>query len=139
MLVAWGFAIVVMVGQRDLGSSLLFFTLFVVMVWVATERLGWLLLGVVLFAGAAYLSWSQFAHVQTRVDIWIDPWSDSLGRGYQIVQSLFGLADGGITGTGLGRGNPNQVPEAQKRLHLRRDWRGNGNDRRGRQSSCRTC
>ncbi|MCH9839132.1 FtsW/RodA/SpoVE family cell cycle protein, partial [bacterium] len=92
---------------------LLFFTLFVVMVWVATERLGWLLLGVVLFAGAAYLSWSQFAHVQTRVDIWIDPWSDSLGRGYQIVQSLFGLADGGITGTGLGRGNPNQVPEAQ--------------------------
>ena len=113
VLVAWGFAVVVMVGQRDLGSSLLFFTLFVVMIWVATERVGWLLLGAVLFAGAAYFSWSQFTHVQTRVDIWIDPWSDSLGRGYQIVQSLFGLADGGITGTGLGRGNPNQVPEAQ--------------------------
>ena len=113
VLVAWGFAVVVMVGQRDLGSSLLFFTLFVVMIWVATERVGWLLLGAVLFAGAAYFSWTQFTHVQTRVDIWIDPWSDSLGRGYQIVQSLFGLADGGITGTGLGRGNPNQVPEAQ--------------------------
>jgi cell division protein FtsW (lipid II flippase) len=113
VVIAWGFAVVVMVGQRDLGSSLLFFTLFVVMIWVATERVGWLLLGAVLFAGAAYFSWTRFGHVQTRVDIWLDPWSDSLGRGYQIVQSLFGLADGGITGTGLGRGNPNQVPEAQ--------------------------
>ena len=110
--VAWGFAVVVMVGERDLGSSLLFFTLFVVMIWVATERVAYLLLGVALFAGAAYVAWTQFAHVQTRVDIWIDPWSDSLDRGYQIVQSLFGLADGGITGTGLGRGNPNQVPLA---------------------------
>ncbi|WP_420451863.1 FtsW/RodA/SpoVE family cell cycle protein [Ilumatobacter sp.] len=111
--VAWGFAVVVMVGERDLGSSLLFFTLFVVMIWVATERVAYLLLGVLLFAGAAYFSWTRFSHVQTRVDIWIDPWSDSLDRGYQIVQSLFGLADGGITGTGLGRGDPNQVPEAQ--------------------------
>jgi len=113
VLMAWGFAIVVMVGERDLGSSLLFFTLFVVMIWVATERVGWLVLGLVLFSGAAYFSWSRFGHVQTRVDIWLDPWSDSLGKGYQIVQSLFGLADGGLTGTGLGRGNPNQVPEAQ--------------------------
>jgi cell division protein FtsW (lipid II flippase) len=113
ILLAWGFAVVVMVGERDLGSSLLFFTLFVVMMWVATERVGYLLLGLVLFGGAAYFSWTQFTHVQTRVDIWIDPWSRSLDRGYQIVQSLYGLADGGLTGTGLGRGNPNQVPEAQ--------------------------
>jgi cell division protein FtsW (lipid II flippase) len=113
VLVAWGFAVVVMVGQRDLGSSLLFFTLFVVMIWVATERVGWLVVGAVLFVGAAYFSWTKFGHVQTRVSIWIDPWSDSLGKGYQIVQSLFGLADGGLTGTGLGRGDPNQVPEAQ--------------------------
>jgi cell division protein FtsW (lipid II flippase) len=113
VVVAWGIAVIVMVGERDLGSSLLFFTLFVVMIWVATERVGWLVLGAGLFAGAAYFSWSRFSHVQTRVDIWLDPWSDSLGKGYQIVQSLFGLADGGITGTGLGRGNPDQVPEAQ--------------------------
>lgn len=113
VLMAWGFAVMVMVGQRDLGSSLLFFTLFVVMIWVATEQVGWLIIGALMFSGAAYFSWTQFGHVQTRVDIWIDPWSDSLGRGYQIVQSLFGLADGGVTGTGLGRGNPNQVPEAQ--------------------------
>lgn len=111
--VAWGFAIVVMVAERDLGSSLLFFTLFVVMMWVATERVAYLWVGLVLFTGAAYVAWTQFSHVQTRVEIWRDPWSDSLDRGYQIVQSLFGLADGGLTGTGLGRGNPNQVPEAQ--------------------------
>jgi cell division protein FtsW (lipid II flippase) len=113
IVMAWGFAVVVMVFQRDLGSSLLFFTLFVVMMWVATERVSYLLIGTVLFAGAAYVSWTQFTHVQTRVDIWLDPWADPLDRGYQIIQSLYGLADGGITGTGLGRGNPGQVPEAQ--------------------------
>jgi cell division protein FtsW (lipid II flippase) len=113
ILLAWGFAVLVMVGERDLGSSLLFFTLFVVMIWVATERLTYLLLGALLFGVAAYLAWRQFGHVQTRVDIWIDPWSRSLDRGYQIVQSLYGLSDGGLTGTGLGQGSPNQVPEAQ--------------------------
>ncbi|MEM1332485.1 MAG: putative peptidoglycan glycosyltransferase FtsW [Actinomycetota bacterium] len=113
VVVAWGFSVVVMVGERDLGSSLLFFTLFVVMMWVATEKASYLLIGALLFAGAAFFSWSRFSHVRTRVDIWIDPWSRSLDRGYQIVQSLFGFADGGISGTGLGRGNPNQVPEAQ--------------------------
>jgi cell division protein FtsW (lipid II flippase) len=113
ILVAWGVALVVMVLERDLGSSLLFFTLFVVMLWVATERVGYLVLGLLLFAIAAYVAWTMFGHVQTRVDIWIDPWSRSLDRGYQIVQSLYGLSDGGLTGTGLGRGSPNQVPEAQ--------------------------
>ena len=113
IILAWGFAVVVMVGERDLGSSLLFFTLFVVMMWVATERVGYLLLGLTLFAIAAYAAWTMFGHVQTRVDIWIDPWSRSLDEGYQIVQSLYGLSDGGLVGTGLGRGNPNQVPEAQ--------------------------
>jgi cell division protein FtsW (lipid II flippase) len=113
IIMAWGFAVVVMVFQKDLGSSLLFFTLFVVMMWVATERVSYLLIGAVLFAGAAYFSWTQFGHVQTRVDNWLDPWSDPLGGGYQTIQALYGLADGGLTGTGLGRGNPGQVPLAQ--------------------------
>ena len=113
ILFAWGFAVVVMVAERDLGSSLLFFSLFVVMMWVATERAMYLVLGVVMFSGAAWFAWSRFGHVQTRVDIWLDPWSRSLDEGYQIVQSLYGLSDGGLLGTGLGRGNPNQVPEAQ--------------------------
>jgi len=111
--VSWGFAVLVMVGQKDLGSSLLFFALFVVMMWVATERAAYLLIGLVLFASAAYVAWRLFGHVQTRVTIWLDPWSDPLDRGYQIVQALYGLADGGLSGTGLGLGSPDQVPEAQ--------------------------
>jgi peptidoglycan glycosyltransferase len=113
ILVAWAFSVVVMVGQKDLGSSLLFFTLFVVMMWVATERASYLVLGALMFGGAAFAAWRTFAHVQTRVDIWIDPWSRSLDKGYQIVQALYGIADGGVVGTGLGRGSPDKVPEAQ--------------------------
>ncbi len=113
ILVAWGFSVMVMVGQRDLGSSLLFFTLFVVMMWVATERFSYLVIGFVLFAGAAFASWRMFGHVQTRVDIWLDPWEDEYGKGFQIVQALYGFGDGGLTGTGLGRGSPDKVPAAQ--------------------------
>lgn len=113
LVVAWGFAVLVMVGQRDLGSSLLFFTLFVVMLWVATERNIYLILGIVLFSAAAYVAWRLFDHVQTRVSIWLDPWEDEYGSGFQIVQALYGIGDGGITGTGLGRGSPDKVPLAQ--------------------------
>jgi peptidoglycan glycosyltransferase len=113
IVAAWGVAVVVMVGQRDLGSSLLFFALFVVMLWVATERPAYLVVGAVLFSSAAYVAWQMFGHVQTRVSIWLDPWADPLDRGYQIVQGLYGLTDGGLAGTGLGRGSPGQVPEAQ--------------------------
>jgi peptidoglycan glycosyltransferase len=113
ILVAWAFSVLVMVGERDLGSSLLFFTLFVVMMWVATERVSYLVIGFVLFGAAAFVSWRLFDHVQTRVDIWLDPWADEYGKGFQIVQALYGLGDGGIVGTGLGRGSPDKVPEAQ--------------------------
>jgi peptidoglycan glycosyltransferase len=113
ILVAWGFSVMVMVGERDLGSSLLFFTLFVVMMWVATERVSYLVIGFVLFGAAAFVSWRMFGHVQDRVDIWLDPWADEYGKGFQIVQALYGLGDGGIVGTGLGRGSPDKVPEAQ--------------------------
>ena len=109
----WGIAVLIMVGQRDLGSSLLFFTLFIVMLWTATERVTYLFVGLLLFAGAAYVAWRLFGHVQTRVDIWLDPWADEYGKGYQLVQALYGLGDGGLIGTGLGRGSPNLVPEAQ--------------------------
>ncbi len=113
ILVAWGFAVMVMVGEKDLGSSLMFFALFVVMLWVATERVTYLILGVVLFGAAAYISWRTFGHVQRRVDVWLDPWSDQYDSGWQIVQSLFGIGDGGLTGTGLGRGNPGKIPYAE--------------------------
>ena len=130
---AWGFAVMVMVGQRDLGSSLMFFTLFVVMMWVATERVSYLVIGVrPVRRGAASSAWRMFGHVQTRVDIWLDPWADEYGKGWQIVQSLYGIGDGGVTGRGLGRGNPDKIPVRRERLHLRRDRRGDGPDRRHR-------
>ncbi len=113
VLAAWGFAVLVMVAEKDLGSSLLFFTLFVVMMWVATERAVFLVIGLVLFAGAAFIAWKLFDHVQTRVTIWINPWPQYQGKGYQIIQSLFALANGGVSGTGLGLGSPTKIPEVK--------------------------
>ncbi len=109
VLLAWGFSLVVMVFEKDLGSSLLFFMLFVVLLWIATERISYLLISLVLFAGGATLAWSQFTHVQQRVDIWLDPWPLYLAEGRQLTESSFALAEGGITGTGLGLGNPSRV------------------------------
>ncbi|MEY2583493.1 MAG: hypothetical protein QOE09_3342, partial [Ilumatobacteraceae bacterium] len=71
---AWGFAVVVMMAEQDLGSSLLFFTLFVVMMWVSTERASYLVIGLMLFSGAAFAAWKLFDHVHTRVAIWRNPW-----------------------------------------------------------------
>ena len=113
VLVAWGASVVVMVAEKDLGSSLLFFALFVVMLWVATERATYLAIGGTLFAIGAYVSWTQFAHVQQRIEIWLDPWTDPKGDGFQVVESWFSLAWGGITGTGPGLGNPGQIPAAE--------------------------
>ncbi|MEE9415532.1 MAG: FtsW/RodA/SpoVE family cell cycle protein [Acidimicrobiales bacterium] len=113
LLLAWGASIVVMVAEKDLGSSLLFFALFAVMVWVATDRVAYLLTSFVLFAVGAFLAWTQFSHVQDRVDIWIDPWADASGSGFQVLQSMFAFATGGITGTGLGLGDPERIPEVE--------------------------
>ena len=110
---AWGFAVVVMVAEQDLGSSLLFFTLFVVMMWVSTERASYLVIGLLLFSGAAYVAWRMFDHVQTRVAIWRNPWPQYEGKGYQIVQAMFAFANGGTGGTGLGLGSPNKIPVAK--------------------------
>ena len=81
IIVAWGFAVIVMVGERDLGSSLLFFTLFVVMMWVATETPATSSSAQCCSAERRTYSWSKFAHVQTRVTNWIDPWDDRSARG----------------------------------------------------------
>ena len=112
ILLAWIVSVVVMVGEKDLGSSLLFFTLFVVMLWVATERVSFLVLGAALFSAGAVIAHTLFAHVRTRVDIWLNPWAQETGRGYQPIEGLFALAEGGLTGTGLGRGAPELIPAA---------------------------
>ncbi len=126
LLLALGVALVVMVAQRDLGSSLLFFTLFLVMIYVATARTAYVVTGLVLFSAASVASWQLFDHVQRRVETWIDPFSDPKGAGFQIVEASFALADGGVTGTGLGMGLPTKIPLCRHRHDLRRNRRGNG-------------
>ncbi len=113
ILLAWGVSILVMTAQKDLGSSLLFFTLFVVMLWMATERAGWLLVGTGLFSVGAFTAWTMFDHVQTRVRVWVNPWPVASGEGYQIVQSSYALGTGGLSGTGISLGSPQQIPAAE--------------------------
>ena len=113
VIVAWGITLVVMFYQKDLGSSLLFFALFVVMIWVATQRTSFLIIGGSLFATGAFFAWRAFTHVQTRVDIWLDPWKHPDGSGYQIIQGMFAMAFGGVTGTGLGLGGEVRIPAAE--------------------------
>ncbi len=110
---AWVISLAVMTLEKDLGSSLLFFALFVVVLWIASERAVFLAIGSVLFAAGALMAWSMFAHVRSRVDVWLDPWADPRGAGFQIVQASFALAAGGLTGTGLGRGAPGRIPYAE--------------------------
>ncbi len=106
----WAVSLFVLVTQKDLGSSLLFFGIFLVMIYVATARLSYIVVGLTLFAAGAYAAHSVFSHVQTRIAIWIDPFADPAGRGYQLVQSLFALAAGQVTGVGVGRGFPGRIP-----------------------------
>ncbi len=112
LLLAWGLSIIVMVMQKDLGSSLLFFALYTAMLYMATERAGYLVIAFGMFIGGATISYQLFAHVQTRVTTWIDPWSVSQGNGYQLAQSLFAFGTGGFAGTGLGLGSPQKIPAA---------------------------
>lgn len=113
VLLAWGVSLVVMVAEKDLGSSLLFFALFVALLWVSTERATYLVVGLMLFAGGALFAHSQFTHVQQRVDIWLDPWQDPKDDGFQIVESSFAFSAGGVTGTGLNLGSPTRIPYAE--------------------------
>jgi cell division protein FtsW (lipid II flippase) len=107
ILLAWLASLAVLVFERDLGSSLLFFGLFVAMLYVATERVSWIVIGLALFCVGAYTAYLVFGHVQTRVLLWLDTFSPSaLAESDQLAKGLMGMAAGGMFGTGLGRGRP---------------------------------
>jgi cell division protein FtsW (lipid II flippase) len=115
VLVAWAASLGVLVFERDLGTSLLFFGVFVALLYVATERLSWLLIGIGLFLSGSFLAWTMFGHVRARVDIWLNAFAPGNVNddSYQLVQGLFGMGTGGILGKGLGQGRPDIVPYAQ--------------------------
>lgn len=104
LLTIWALSMILMIFMKDLGTGLLFFGALLALLYVATGRVFYVVVGVALFIGGAALLYAAFPHVQTRIDIWLDPWKDPSGRGYQIVQSLFALAAGGLFGRGLGQG-----------------------------------
>jgi cell division protein FtsW (lipid II flippase) len=110
LLVVWLICIGVLIRGHDLGSSLMFFGLFIVLLYVATERVSWVIVGMLLFAGGAYLAYQLFPNVQTRVTVWLHVFDYPDGIGLQVSQSLFGLGTGGLFGTGLGGGHPEIVP-----------------------------
>ncbi len=113
IVVMWLISLAILVFQKDLGSSLLFFGLFLVMLYVATERPGWLLVGGTLFVAGAYVAYRLFPHVQNRVAVWLDPMgSYDSGASYQLVESMFGMAWGGLIGRGFGNGSPERIPFA---------------------------
>lgn len=107
ILVAWVASLGVLVFEKDLGSSLLFFGLFVAMLYVATERRSWIAIGLVLFMAGAYAAYLLFGHVQVRVLLWLDTFSaKALEVSDQLARGLMGMASGGLLGAGLGRGHP---------------------------------
>lgn len=113
-MIVWLIGIAILVLQRDLGTSLLFFGLFVAMLYVATNRVSWLFIGFTLFAPAVALAVRFFSHVQTRFNGWLHAFEPEFyyGGSYQLAQGIFGQASGGLMGAGWGRGYPDQVPLA---------------------------
>lgn len=110
VLVAWLLSLAILVFQRDLGLSLLFFGVFAIVLYMATQRVAYAALAGVLFAGGASFAFLLFDHVATRITTWLDPWSVIDDAGFQLGQSLFALATGGITGVGWGQGRPDFIP-----------------------------
>ncbi len=120
VLVVWALSLVVLVAEKDLGTSLMYFGMFVVTLYIATERVSWLIIGLLLFFGGAFLAYllgslvgGPFLNFHERVGVWLDPFADPNDTGYQLVQSLLGLGTGGLFGSGPGVGHPSQIPEVR--------------------------
>lgn len=116
IVVVWAMSMGVLVMQRDLGTSLMFFAMFVCMLYVATGRKSWIVIGILAFAAGAVIASRLFVHVDNRIDAWLHPFDAKVynrqGGSEQLVTGLFGLASGGLMGTGLGQGHPSLTPLA---------------------------
>lgn len=106
--------VLILVASRDLGSALIYFTVYVVMLYIATAKKRYLLLGLSGAAVASYAAYLLFSHVQVRVAAWLNPWTDIDSKGYQIAQSLFAIGTGGWFGLGIGGGMPNTIPYVEQ-------------------------
>lgn len=117
ILIVWAICMAILVFQRDLGTSLLYFGLFLVMIFIATGRISWVVIGLVLFVAGALVAAFNISYVNWRVMAWLDPLNpdhyDAVGGSFQLVQGMFGLANGGLIGTGLGQGRPDITPLAE--------------------------
>src|SRR5699024_6453538 len=118
IVIAWVASVGILVFEKDLGTSLLFFGLFVAMLYVATSKVSWIILGLGFFAAGAVAATFLFSHVGQRVSGWLnalspEEYNKTPGGSYQLVQGLFGMSNGGLVGTGFGEGRPNMVPYAE--------------------------
>jgi cell division protein FtsW (lipid II flippase) len=111
LILMWGFSMLIVAVQNDLGTALLFFSVFLAMLYLASGKLVYVISGLAVFAAGAYVAYQMFAQVTVRVSNWLNPWQDPLVTGYQGVQSEYALATGGFFGTGLAQGHPTFIPE----------------------------
>ncbi|HET7018058.1 MAG TPA: FtsW/RodA/SpoVE family cell cycle protein [Streptosporangiaceae bacterium] len=111
--VIWLASLLVLVFESDIGTSALFFGMFIVMIYLATQRTSWMIIGILMFVGGATIAQTFIKHVHERFEVWLHPFAQALGNGYQVVQGLEGMAFGGLFGTGLGQGEPYHTPLVQ--------------------------
>jgi cell division protein FtsW (lipid II flippase) len=110
LILMWGFSILLLIWQQDLGGAGLFFLVFLALLYLATGQWQYVAMGFGLLFVAGVLGYFSFAVVELRVDAWWNPWPDASDRAYQIVQSLYAISAGGVTGQGIGQGFPGYVP-----------------------------
>lgn len=110
LLLMWGFCLVLLVWQQDLGAATLFFTVFLVLLYLATGKWQYILLGLILLLFVGLIGYFAFDLVTLRIDTWLNPWIEADSRGFQIVQSLYAVASGGIFGQGVSQGFPTYIP-----------------------------
>lgn len=110
LLLMWGLSIVILIWQRDLGTAMLFFVVFILLLYITSGDVRILIGGIVLVMVAGFVAYQLFSVVQLRIDIWLNPWAEADGRAYQVVQSLIAFGAGGVFGSGVGLGSPGYIP-----------------------------